>query len=198
MSAWEKRFDGRRATRAAAVRIVCAVALAGAAAVLPARATTVVAKSFRTIAVEADRVFAAVVSDVHSYRRGEDGPIWTAVRFGDVRWIAGGSGAETELEFAGGSIGDRAEVVGGMPQFKVGQRVLLFVHDAPSASPVVGFHQGCFALRDGEDVVITSDYRPVLAFARDELVIGEPGQTGGMSLAEFTALVGELRAESAR
>lgn len=167
-----------------------ALALAFASAV---QATTVIAKSFRAIAVEADRVFAGVVTDVSSYRRGEDGPIWTAVRFGELRWIAGGSGGETELQFAGGRVGELAELVGGMPQFQVGQRVLLFVHDAQTASPVVGFHQGCFALRDGEDVVITPDHRPVLALEGDELLTGEPGQPGGMTLDEFAAIVVDLR-----
>ena len=171
------------------------VAAGALALVSGAAATTIIAKSFRSMAVEADGVFSGVVTDVRAYRRGEDGPIWTAVRFGDVRWLAGAGGAEKELHFAGGRIGELAEVVGGMPQFTVGQRVLLFVHDAPTASPVVGFHQGCFALRatDDGDVVVTPDHRPVLAVDGDELVTGEPFQDGGVSVDAFADIVSEMR-----
>jgi hypothetical protein len=167
---------------------------AAVVAVSVASATTVIGVTFRTLATEADAVFAGTVREVRPYRRA-DGRIWTAVRFGQLRWLAGGGGEEKELEFAGGRIGDRAEVVGGMPQFTVGQRVVLFVHDAPSASPVVGFHQGCFALRetDAGDIVVTPDFRPVRGVDGDELVTGETGGEDGMSLDAFAAAVAEMR-----
>jgi len=159
-----------------------------------APATTVIAKTFRSVATEADAVFAGTVREVRSYRRDDD-RIWTAVRFGELRWLAGGSGEETELEFAGGQVGDRAEMIGGMPRFTVGQRVVLFVRDAPSISPVVGFHQGCYALREtgAGDIVVTPDARPVRAVDGDELVLGESGGEDGMSLDAFAEVVAEMR-----
>ncbi len=161
-------------------------------------ATTVIAKSFRSLAVEADAVFAGTVSEVRSYRR-DNGRIWTVVRFSDLHWMAGGGGSEKELEFAGGRVGDRAEMVGGMPQFVEGQRALLFVRDGGSASPIVGFHQGCFALRPSEigETVVTLDGRPVLGIDGDELLSGEPGESGGLTIDAFSEIVVELRERGA-
>ncbi len=157
-------------------------------------ATSVIAKSFRSLAVEADAIFAGTVDDVRSYRR-DDGRIWTRVRFGDLRWVAGDGGDEKELHFAGGRIGDRAELVGGMPQFAVGQRVVLFVRDIASASPIVGFHQGCFGLRPSPagETVVTLDQRPVLGIDGDELLTGEVAESGGLGLDDFAEIVAGLR-----
>lgn len=167
-----------------------------ALAVVAATATTVIAKSFRSLAVEADAIFAGTVEEVRSYRR-DDGRIWTAVRFAELRSLVGGEGPQRELQFAGGRIGDRAEIVGGMPQFAVGQRVVLFVHDDGTASPIVGFHQGCFGLRPSQfgETVVTPDDRPVLGIDGDELLTGEVGEVGGVTLDGFFDLVTDLREE---
>lgn len=163
-----------------------------------AGATTVVGKSFRSLATEAEEIFAATVTDVESYQK-DGGRIWTAVRFGDLTWIAGGERPQVELHFAGGRIGERAEVVGGMPRFSEGQRVLLFVRDAGTASPIVGFHQGCFALEtaDGEDVVVTANRRPVLSLEGGRLRTGEPGVIeGAMSFEDFRRAVNRIRRDA--
>jgi hypothetical protein len=162
--------------------------------VVGATATTVIAKSFRSLAVEADAIFAGTVEEVRSYRR-DNGRIWTAVRFGELKWLVGDGGSQRELQFAGGRIGDRAEIVGGMPQFTVGQRVVLFVRDDGTASPIVGFHQGCFGLRPSDlgETVVTPDSRPVLGIDGDELLTGEVGEPGGVSLDVFFDLVTDLR-----
>ena len=174
---------------------VAAVSLAAASA----SATTVIAKSFRSLSTEAEAVFAATVQTVESYRR-DNGRIWTAVRFTDIDWLAGTERSEIELHFAGGRVGDRAEVVGGMPQFVAGQRVLLFIRDQGTASPVVGFHQGCFDLRESEagERVRTIDNRPVLGVDGDDLLTGEVGEAGGLTVGAFGEIVSELRAREAR
>ncbi len=167
-----------------------------ALAVASSSATTVIAKSFRSLSVEAEVVFAGTVGEVRPYRRN-NGRIWTAVRFVDVRWLAGDGGGEKELHFAGGRIDDRAELVGGMPSFVEGQRAVLFVRDAGTASPIVGFHQGCFGLRASEvgETVVTLDGRPVLGIDGDDLVTGEAGERGGLTLEAFSEVVGELRGQ---
>jgi len=143
-------------------------------------ATSVVAKSFRAISTEADEIFAATVTDVRSYRR-DGGAIWTAVTFGELTWFAGEPQPEVELEFAGGTVDDVSQIIGGMPRFRVGERVLLFVRDRGTISPIVGFHQGCFALAPGEDgeVVVMPDRRPVLSVEADGLAFGVAGETDG-------------------
>jgi hypothetical protein len=192
--------DRRRRTPAASFAPVLAVAF-GVLIAATAVATSVIARSFHDLAVEADGVFAGTVTDVRSYR-SDRGHIRTAVRFGELRWLvappaaAGATDAEKELHFAGGRLGEIAEVVGGMPQFTVGQRVVIFYRDTETASPIVGFHQGCFGLRAGDagaDTVFTADHRPVLAVEAGELVAGDAGAGGAMSLEDFAAAVARQR-----
>ncbi len=166
---------------------------------VPAAATSVIAKSFVAMCSEADEIFAATVSDVRSYRR-DDGRIWTAVRFEDLRWVAGGDSVDKELHFAGGKLGDRAEVVGGMPRFEIGQRVVLFVRATAAMSPIVGFHQGCFGIRqaNGEDVIVTVGGNPVLAADTAGVRTGRPGDIReAMSLDDFVEVVKSIRAAGA-
>lgn len=192
--------------RAASLAAIGAAAVFGLVSAVPCGATTVIAKSFAALAAEADGVFAGTVVDVRSYRR-DDGHIRTAVRFGELRWLVAppDAGSEKELHFAGGRVGEVAEVVGGMPQFEVGQRVVVFYRDTESASPIVGFHQGCFGLREtdaGAEVVYTADHRPVRAVENGELVAGDVGATlsgagddAAMSLDDFAAAVTRQRGE---
>ncbi len=178
---------------------ICLLALLGSLVSDPATATTVIGKSFAQLSLDAEEVFAATVDQVRSYRRS-NGRIWTVVRFGQLRSIVGsGESTERELHFAGGRIGDRREAVGGMPEFNPGQRVVLFVRDAGTASPIVGFHQGCFGLRSSPDgeTVHTLDGRPVLAVNGGELRTGDAGASGGMRLEAFARAVETLRRPSA-
>lgn len=205
--AWLKSLQGRIANlmvdtrRRLPVRTALAVVICCLLSASGATATTVIAKSFQDLAVEADGIFAGVVSDVRSYR-SDDGHIRTAVRFEVHRWLAApdskGAADDVELTFAGGRIGETAELVGGMPQFAIGQRVVIFYRDTESASPIVGFHQGCFGLRqsDGaisdDDEVVTADHLPVVGVAGGRLNAGAVEQRA-ITLGEFAAEVVRLR-----
>ncbi len=185
-----------------ALAVVTCCLLSAAAAV----ATTVIAKSFQDLAVEADGIFAGVVTGVRSDRR-DDGHIRTAVRFEVHRWLAvpasTGEADEVELTFAGGRVGELAELVGGMPQFAIGQRVVIFYRDTESASPIVGFHQGCFGLRQSDDAisdddeVLTADHLPVVGVAGGRLNTGAAEQTA-ITLGELAAEVARLRANESK
>jgi len=182
--------------RSARVPVALAVLAVVALAHVPRLgATSVIAKSFRSISAEAEQIFAGTVLETRSYR-SESGHLWTSVRFGDLTWLAGAGGAETELSFAGGTIGDRSEIVAGMPRFSQGQRVLLFVRDRDTVSPIVGFHQGCFRLvRSGSrEVVTTVGRQPVLSVENGEMVTGVAGETdGAMTVDELMGAVAGLR-----
>jgi len=130
----------------------------------PAGGTVVLALSFDELAAQAGRV---VVGDVTSIA---------------PRWSADGERIETVVEIAvqtelgsvsagrtvrivqpGGRIGDIGLVVAGMPEFRVGERVLVFLDargrdgDGTAFHAVVGLAQGKFAvlprLGGGYDVV---------------------------------------------
>ncbi len=188
-----RRTAARRPGRVQAV--LAALAMVTLAHVPRLAATSVVAKSFRSISAEAEQIFSGTVLETRSYR-SDNGHIWTAVKFGDLTWFAGSGRAETELSFAGGTIGDRSEIVAGMPRFSQGQRVLLFVRDRDTVSPIVGFHQGCFRLvpSGAREVVTTVGKQPVLSVENGELVTGVAGETeDAISVDELMSVVAELR-----
>jgi hypothetical protein len=111
------------------------------------------------------------------------------VTFADLRWIAGGDSETTALSFAGGDVDGIREVIGGAPRFTVGQRVVVFARNERSVSPIVGFHQGCFAVARGADgfFVTTADGRPVEGVDGDRVRLGARAAPveSGMSVEAF-------------
>ncbi len=115
-----------------------------------------------------------------------DGEPWTRVRF-DVRdaLIAddtpdeagengedggGEEGSSRELLFYGGELPGVTLNVTNMPQFSVGDEVIVLAYDARYYSPIVGFNQGLWHLdaggfRDPQDRVLSLD--PDGALLRD-------------------------------
>jgi hypothetical protein len=159
------------------------LALCGCAALLlavtSAGATSVVAKSFTDLCREADLIFVGGVVEVKSqWADPQRSRIETAVTFSDLRWVRGGDGSEVTLHFAGGEVDGITEVIGGMPHFHVGQRVLLFARNDHSISPIVGFHQGCLGVvpdAAGGEVVVAADGRPVVAVNDSGFELAEAG-----------------------
>lgn len=123
-----------------------------------ALATTYLERTPEELVLAADHVFVASVEGVEPDLSGSFP--FTAVTFGVEEWLAyAGRGTpandpETEapssvtLTFLGGASQDGSRlIVGGVPQFQRGQRVLVLAYDAPGlASPVVGVRQGVFTL----------------------------------------------------
>jgi hypothetical protein len=159
------------------------VGLAGACllgAALPLRATTVVEKDLDALCAEADRVFIGTVSSIRArWADQAGGRIETLVTFTNIEPLFGVDQTEVVLRFAGGQVGDVVERVGGMPEFRVGERAVIFALDGRFASPLVGFHQGRFPIQgDGAAAsVLSSSYRLVGAVADGARAVGERPRT---------------------
>ena len=118
--------------------------LAGA----PASATTYLQLTPQAMLARAGLVFVGTVADVRV--TNDSGTPWTHVRFTVETALEGvpvdAQGHPTrpvELAFLGGAVpGGPALTVSGIPQFTVGERVLVFAYDQSYASPIVGFRQG--------------------------------------------------------
>lgn len=142
-----------------------------------AQATTYHPRTPEQMTLAADMIFVGTVETVRG--RAADGTLWTEVTFSVEEWLAWESAAvdradppedvpgTVTLEFLGGTDGNEQLTVSGVPQFRTGQRVLLFAYDAGGlASPVVGVRQGLWTLdvrgaRDelGEYLRVTSEGR---------------------------------------
>ena len=163
-----------------------------------ARPTTIVAPSFQEMIARAEQVVVAQVaarrSTWVSSRSGR--AIVTDVTFLVERTIKGSVYTERSLEFLGGTVGDDTMEVDGMPEFRVGDRDVLFIRDSGRpASPLVGFKYGRFRIvRDGVtgvETVRTHDGRPLASLA--DVGNGRPPALiapRAMSLDEFVRAIG--------
>ena len=132
--------------RSGGPRAAAAVALLVALAAAP-RAASVVAPTFDGLVTRARTVFVAETVDVSSrwVSTGSGRAIVTVVTFKVRRTLKGELGAQTQLEFLGGTVGEYRLEVPGIPRFRVGDEDVLFVDDrGQPVSPVVGFMHGRF------------------------------------------------------
>lgn len=171
-----------------------------------AHPTTVIAPTFEELVDRASTVFVGEVVSRRSQRIDTpEGPlIVTLVTFSVDETLKGASSLQTTLEFLGGTVGDETLVVGGMPQFNVGDRDVVFVGSTANAvSPLIGFSHGRFRVtRDavsGRDSVRTFDGR---AFA-STAALGSTERPfplrDAMTLATFrNAILQRVRASAAR
>lgn len=139
----------------ALLTLLTALALLG-----PAHATTYHPRTPEQMALAADMIFVGTVDTVDTVRGSTtDGRPWTEVTFRAEEWLAWEGAAidradppedlpaTVTLEFLGGADGSEQLTVSGVPQFRVGQSVLLFAYDGRGlASPVVGVRQGAWTL----------------------------------------------------
>jgi hypothetical protein len=163
-----------------------------------ARPTTIVAPSFQELVARAEQIVVAQVavrrSTWVSSRSGR--AIVTDVTFLIERTIKGPVYAERSLEFLGGTVGDDTLEVDGMPEFRVGDRDVLFIHDSGRpASPLVGFMYGRFRIvRDGltgVETIRTHDGRPLASLV--EVGNGRPPALiapRALSLDDFVRAIG--------
>jgi hypothetical protein len=138
------------------------------AAARPASSTTVLAPTFDELVLRAESVIVArVVATRSAWVESRSGrSIVTDVTVSIEQTIKGPAHAERSFEFLGGTVGDDTLRVAGMPQFRVGDRDVLFINEAGRpASPLVGFMYGRFRIVQdpgtGVDMMRTHDGRPL-------------------------------------
>lgn len=119
--------------------------------------------------------------------------IQTLVTLGDLSVQKGSVLTPTlTLEFMGGQVGDRKQVVHDMPELQVGKRYLLYVEgNGKYASPVVGFWQGAFEIRtdNGREVLVNLKGEQLVGIRDDRFVFAQNGNQPG-ALAPETATTG--------
>jgi hypothetical protein len=140
---------GRLRARARTSVFTALVVLAVGALLAPnASATTYLQLTPEAMLTKASLVFVGTVAEVRA--QNDNGTPWTHVSFtvddplkGVPVDAQGHATKPVELAFLGGSVpGGPALTVSGMPQFKTGEKVLVFAYDQAYASPIVGFRQG--------------------------------------------------------
>jgi hypothetical protein len=154
-----------RALRLAAL-IAClslAAPKTGAASVIP--------PTFATLVDSSTDIFVGKV--VNRECRWVDMPwgavIFTFVTFSIEESLKGDARAQTTLRFRGGTVGDVTLNIADMPEFRVDERVVIFVGDRTAVSPLVGFMHGRFRIQrdvtSGIDRVEMHDGRPLVSTA---------------------------------
>lgn len=129
--------------------LVSAVMAAALLAAGGAHATVLPYKSFDRLVAEAEGI---VTARVQSVRTSTDtrGVIHTFVTLDQIDAVAGRTAETTlTLRLRGGRVGNDVQNIEGSPQFRSGERVLLFVQgNGRDLVPFVGWNQGVFRMVD--------------------------------------------------
>lgn len=123
-------------------------AIAAVIAPRPAAATTVEGMTTAAQAATADRIFVGTVTAVTSRPKSATPKYFeTIVRFSVEDAVAGSIPTTLEITLSGGEVGGIRQRVGGMPEFRVGERYVVLLEadqSPPLTSPLVGFNQGLY------------------------------------------------------
>jgi len=102
-------------------------------------ATTVLALDLESLVQQSWAIAQATVGNLRSFPTGTLGssPIVTRVTFAIQKLYKGHVPSSVDVDFLGGTIGTRRMSIQGMPQFKQGQRLIVFLAN-PANKPVSG------------------------------------------------------------
>lgn len=90
-------------------------------------------------------VQARCLGSASSWERGE---IWTLTRFEPIETFKGHMPAPFTVRLIGGKVGAIESVVGGVPQFRRGEQVVLFLVPAPGGGySIIAWSEGTFRVR---------------------------------------------------
>ncbi|HKS81326.1 MAG TPA: hypothetical protein VJR23_07445 [Candidatus Acidoferrales bacterium] len=124
--------------------------------------------------------------------RREEGEIWTFTAFQVEETWKGEARARITVRLLGGRLGEITSHVSGVPQFRAGEDVVLFLERAPRGNySVVSWERGTFRIRDGSraaEFTVTQDTAATPVFnpsTRQFEVVG----VRRMPLREFRAQV---------
>lgn len=199
--------------RSALPRLFGSLVLFILALVASTRATTVRPPTFPELVGRAEFVAETTVKSLRSefVYRGADRAISTFVTFTTREAIKGAVPAEFTLEFMGGSVGEEAMEVEGMPRFEPGQHDVVFVEkrsgqlcplvtlgygryrvytDASSSTPLIARDNGV-PLEDVSEVNLPMPTNTALVSALSGL------KRGPLTLAAFAARIRDTASEIA-
>lgn len=110
---------------------------------LPAAASTFVAMEPAELVAASKAVVQGEVLEVHSFWNEDGTAILTEARILVEEVVAGRAPSEVVVRTFGGRVGDYVLEAHGFPTFDAGQRLLLFLYDAPDGSVrVTGYRLG--------------------------------------------------------
>lgn len=178
--------------RSVGLSFAASAALFLAAASGTAFATSVVRMDVKNLAKRSSLVFAGTVAAIEKHALADDSMAYTFVTFEDLDVLAGAfAGRTLTLRFDGGELSDgRVVVVPGMPEFKEGERVVLFADGGNGAvpCPITGWEQGHLRVVDdpttGEPALADAQGREILGIEKGRFV-KDGGERPGESGAEF-------------
>ena len=124
-----------------AIGLLCVLLIA------PAGATVIVPATLAELSQEARVIARGRVIETASRSTGDWRSIETLVTLSIEDTLKGSAGPTVSFRVPGGQIGRYKRVVVGAPEFRVDQRVVVFLHDQGSDVPyVLGLSQGVFRL----------------------------------------------------
>ncbi|MCK5683359.1 hypothetical protein KAJ27_04540 [bacterium] len=149
--------------------------------VINTNATVLLEKDFQDLAIEADIVFIGTVSDIYSEWKGEQykSKIHTYVTFSELEIISGNYKENTiVVRLAGGEIDDVRVQYSGVPEFRLGNRNLLFLSGNYKAlCPISGWSQGIFHLvydyDTGEESLLSYEGKLVQEIRNNEIILNK-------------------------
>ena len=157
-----------------------------------AAATTAVRLAPDQLALRSRAIVEGTVVARQSAWAADGKRIYTRVRIRVEEAWKGDPGREVEVVVPGGTVGELAQVVQGMPQFDEEERVLVFLEDAtPSAYRVVGLAQGKYRVVEvaGQGKFAVPDLQGLLLIDPESRAPVEPALAGPVSLEKLRRLV---------
>lgn len=170
------------------IGFVCLALLAGA----PARATTVLEKSFATLVQEAEIIAVGSVTAIAAEWAADREAPFTLVTFSNLDILKGAAAPPLTLRFLGGPTPDGTILqIAGVPQFTIGERNVLFVAGNDHyAVPLVGIWQGVYRVvfdsTRGVDTIQTHAGQPLTTLP--------PGPPGGQQALSDDSITSGLSA----
>lgn len=166
----------------------------GVVIIVPASATMIKKMSLKELTNAANTVFVGTVTAVRNEVAPDGASARTAVTFRVVRTVAGQPvGKEETLRFRGGSLPNGLIMkVDGMPEFRAGEKVVLFaLNDKSLYCPLAGWFQGKLTVQT-DGTVGDAKGKAYGGIRDDELV--RPGARGErLSLDDLIAYVEKTR-----
>ena len=183
-------------------------------ATLTLSASTVVRVDVTQLSRLATNIVGGQITDITPEQDSDNGYIYSTVTLQVSHAIPSDlAGGEYQFRMVGGELNGKRLHIAGLPQFQVGQDVVLFLNSQPAGvfGPTVGLWQGVFfAERDeatGKRIVTDHQRRPVLDVTDYRFVVGLPrsgerdavaagSSPSGLAVEQFFDRIRALRSSS--